>query len=90
MPKTLNSLLLTIFIFVASAAPYVSARGAALAFAQNPEERDLSNQPKEKEIFRQEITSLVVKITIHEILFPSFIVIKAQAVFDEILRPPIA
>jgi hypothetical protein len=89
MPKTLNSLLLTIFIFVAGAAPYVSARGAALAFAQNPEERDLSNQPIEKVISRQEITSLIIKIVIHEILFPSFIAIKAQAVFEDILRPPI-
>jgi hypothetical protein len=39
MLKVLNVFVVMLFVLLASAAPYEAAKGADLAFAQNPEER---------------------------------------------------
>ncbi len=89
MLKNANLLLVYIFIFVASVAPYVSARGAALAFAQNPEETKVSDQSFPKEVFRTEITSFFMNTIVQVILFPFYIALKPQKFLVEILRPPL-
>lgn len=89
MLKNANLLLVYIFIFVASVAPYVSARGASLAFAQTPEETKISGQSFEKEVFRTEITSFFMDTTVQDVLFPFYIALKPQKFLVEILRPPL-
>ena len=90
MLKVLNVITLTLFIFIASIAPYSAANGAALAFSENTEERDLSTQIYEEEIFHQKAEVFFMKITVKDLYFPHYITLCPQIVFLDILKPPLA
>lgn len=90
MVKFVNVLAISIFVLVASLAPYVSAKGAALAFAQNPEERTVSNSIFEEEIHHSDLPMIFVESIIVDISYPRHLALTSQNVISDVLKPPLA
>lgn len=89
MLKTLNRLAIFVFILVAALAPYVSAKGAALAFAQNPEEKVESSKVFEESLSHQEVQPLfVVPLVVAELSYPHYIALKPQLMSHDFRKPP--
>lgn len=80
-----------IFVFVASVAPYVSALGAPLAFAQNPEERDIYSSRIMEEKIDHEHEKHIITVVFNSFVdytFPQYISLKEQNVPEDFLKPP--
>ena len=91
MLKLVNVISIYIFVLVASAAPYISAKGAALAFAQNPEERTFSNSNFEEEIHHSDAAVFpLYNIVSYSPPFPNYLELVAQNIIIDILKPPSA
>lgn len=88
MLKILNVITVLLFVLVASAAPYVSAKGAALAFAQNPEERTAQGANLEEEIHHTTSCSIYIVSVEVIVTYPQVIQLKPQQVLYDILKPP--
>lgn len=88
MLRVLNIIVVMLFALVASAAPYVSAKGAALAFAQNPEERTSQGANLEEEIHQTTSYSFYIVSVELIVTYPQVIQLKPQQVLYDILKPP--
>jgi hypothetical protein len=90
MLKRLNFLNLTLFLLISFVAPYISAKGASLAFSQNPEECSKSVEKDffddfsldEKFFFDDQIFLFLT------LSFPNYLELKPQNNPDHLLRPP--
>jgi hypothetical protein len=90
MLKRLNFLNLTLFLLISFVAPYISAKGASLAFSQNPEE---CSKSVEKDFFDNlGVKHLVsfgnTNLIILTLSFPTYLALKPQNSPDDFLRPP--
>jgi len=91
MFKTLNVGAVFLFFLVAMASTYVSAKGAAFAFAQNPEERTFSNSNFEEELHHSKMPVFIhTTISMHFSSFPSHIGLIAKKIIIDVLKPPLA
>lgn len=89
MLKVFNVISILLFVLVASAAPYVSAKGAALAFAQNPEERTAQGANNlEEEIHHTTAHSIYIVSVEVIVTYPQVIQLKPQQVLYDVLKPP--
>lgn len=89
MLRVLNILVVMLFVLVASAAPYVSAKGAALAFAQNPEERTSQGTNLKEEIHHTTPFSFYIdSVELTAMAYPHVIKLKPQQVLYDVLKPP--
>ena len=77
-----------LFVLVVSAAPYVSAKGAALAFAQNPEERTFQGSNLEEEAHHTPAYSFYIVTTEMIFIYPLVKELKPQQVLYDVLKPP--
>ena len=90
MLKMLNVITLFLFMFVGSVMPYASAKGAALALNQNPEEQAFSNPIFEEEIHHQATQTFFIRTTVVELSFPHYVGLKPQIDIVDVLKPPLA
>ena len=91
MLKILNRLAIFVFFLVAALAPYVSVKGAALAFAQNPEEKVETKNTFEEKLSHDSVgTMLYITLDVTETSFPLYIALKPQLVVDDFHKPPLA
>lgn len=89
MLKSLNRLAIFVFIIVAALAPYVSAKGAALAFAQNPEEKVETSSGFEQSLSLQESENhFVAPLVVAEHSYPHYIALKPQLMAHDFRKPP--
>ena len=90
MLKVLSHITLFLFVFVASLAPYSSAKGASQAFLEESDERELTNQIDDEEVFYPSIVIFFMETPVKVQYFPSYICLRAQLNIIDILKPPLA
>jgi hypothetical protein len=88
MLKFLNLLTLTLFVFFVSVAPYATAMGASANFAQNPEERPISNPNLEEEIIHSGAPEIFIDVIVFDYTFPHHLGLQSQNVVHDVLKPP--
>ena len=66
MLKFLNVLTFTLFVFFTSVTSNATALGAFLNFAQNPEERPITNPDLEEEIILKGIPEIFIDVLLHQ------------------------
>ncbi len=91
MFKYVNFLAIFVFILFSSVAPHMSVKTTALNFTESPEERDFSNQAFEEEIAHFLAHSILIVASDElDFVFPPYISLKSQSVYQEILKPPLS
>lgn len=90
MLRFLNILTIMFFVLFVTVAPYASAKSAALNFAQNPEERPISNSNLEEEIYHSGLPALFIDLIVFDYSFPNHLALKSQNVIHDVLKPPLA
>lgn len=73
-------------------AAYTSTASAHVDFnlPQNSEEKEISSQDFEKEFLTHYPPTILFKINVQDLIFPSYIELKPQMVFIDVLKPPLA
>jgi hypothetical protein len=90
MGKTLSFIYLTIFLCVVALASYSSPSDSALNLTENTEEKEISGQEFQEGLLPHVATNFFTKTIVHDVIFPSFIILKQQLVFVDVLKPPLA
>ena len=90
MGKMINLISILLLVIMASLAPYASAKGASLAFAQNPEECSINYEVLEEALQVDAKMSVDFFPLDWPISFPFHLSLTPQHVTTELLRPPLA
>jgi len=90
MLNVLNFLTAVLFVLVVSVTPYATAKGAAVSFAENPEDSTSTNSNFKEEIHHSGIPAIFIHLIAFDCSFPHYLDLKPQYVVNDVLKPPLS